>query len=194
MRRNAVKPAARIGWIVTWLLLNGCVMGITGNMCTEADLLAAAGQRSFDRGTAYVDAVGDLTIFGNQITASVRGTDEYIVLLTLGGSARVTGTCDCPYGNEGFFCKHCVAVGLAFWRNAKTGRRRARQTKAAEHADSGERTEAADSARQSGLHSWLSSLPREQLILLILDQLVEDEDWRRRLQMQAASAAADFTA
>jgi uncharacterized Zn finger protein len=170
------------------------VAGITGNVCTEADLLAVAGQRSFDRGTAYVDAVGDLTIFGNQITASVRGTDEYIVLLTLGGSERVTGTCDCPYGNEGFFCKHCVAVGLAFLRNARASRRHARQAKVAEHGDAGERSEAADSAKPAGLHSWLNSLPREQLILLILDQLVEDEDWRRRLQMRAASAAADFTA
>src|SRR5215469_18233481 len=149
MRRNAVKPAARIGWIVTWLLLNGCVMGITGNMCTEADLLAAAGQRSFDRGTAYVDAVGDLAIFGNQVTASVRGTDEYIVMLTLGGSARITGVCDCPYGMDGFFCKHCVAAGLAFLRNAKVSRRRAR------------RGDATDSAKPVGLHSWLNSLTKE---------------------------------
>ena len=164
-------------------MLNGCVVAIAGNICTEADLLAVAGQRSFDRGTAYLDAVDDLTIFGDQITASVRGTDEYIVMLTLGGSARVTGTCDCPYGQEGFFCKHCVAVGLAFLRDARSSRGKGRK-----------RAATTDEAKIVGLHSWLNSLSREHLLMLVLDQLVDDDDWRRRLELRAATAAADVEA
>src|SRR5260370_9061884 len=117
---------------------------IADNACTEADLLAAAGQRSFDRGSAYLDAVDDVVVFGNQVTASVRGTDEYIVMLTMGGSAGVTGVCDCPYGKEGFFCKHCVAVGLAFLRDARNGRnRRAESAKASRSAAGGEQRPAA---------------------------------------------------
>ena len=168
-------------------------------MCTEADLLAAAGQRSFDRGTGYLDAVDDLAIFGNQVTASVRGTDEYIVVLTLGGSAAVTGICDCPYGKEGFFCKHCVAVGLAFLRETKrdTKRETKRETRReakTSRSQPGEHTEATDGAKPVGLHSWLNSLSKQALLLLVLDQLVEDEEWRRRLELRAAGAAADVDA
>ena len=160
------------------------MVAIGGNVCTEADLLAAAGQRSFDRGVRYLDAVQDLAIFGNQVTASVRGTDEYIVVLTMGGSAGVTGACDCPYGKEGFFCKHCVAVGLAFLRDARRSRTsRSRTSRSGTTA-----------ARTPGLHSWLSSLSREDLFLLVVDQIVEDDDWRRRLELRAAAAAADIDA
>ena len=100
------------------LLLNDNVATIVGNGCTEADLRAAAGERSFERGIEYLDAVDNLAILGSKITASVSGTDEYIVVLHIGDDAPVSGACDCPYGKEGFFCKHCVAVGLAYLRLA----------------------------------------------------------------------------
>ncbi|GHB74754.1 hypothetical protein GCM10010397_51630 [Streptomyces spinoverrucosus] len=45
------------------------------------------------------------------VTAVVHGTDVYEVELTLGGGEGITGWCDCPYGQEGNFCKHCMAVG-----------------------------------------------------------------------------------
>ena len=171
---------------------------IDGNNYTEADLLAAAGQRSFDRGTGYLDAVDDLTVFGNQISASVRGTEDYIVVLTLGGragsgGAGISGICDCPHGKGGFFCKHCVAVGLAFLRNARASRRRGRRATAGDRARAGAQAQAGESSASS-LHAWLSSLGRDGLLLLVLDQLVEDEDWRRRLELRAASAAADIDA
>ncbi len=44
------------------------------------------------------------------------------------------------------------------------------------------------------MHSWLSSLSREDLFLLVIDQVVEDDDWRGRLELQAAAAAADIDA
>ena len=150
---------------------------------TEADLLAAAGQRSFDRGTKYLDAVGSLTVVGNQVTASVRGTDEYIAVLTVGRGSGVIGVCDCPHGKEGFFCKHCVAVGLAFLRETRTSKGKSRQAKA---------SEASQGAQAPSLYAWLDSLSKDALLLLVLDQLVEDEDWRSRLELRAASAAADL--
>jgi hypothetical protein len=175
------------------------VAAIAGNIFNEADLLAVAGQRSFDRGTEYLDAVGDLTVFGNQITASVRGTDDYIVVLTLGGRARISGICDCPYSKGGFFCKHCVAVGLAFLRNARASRRRGKRattgqrTPVGDQAAAGDQTHTGESSAAT-LHSWLTSLDRDGLLRLVLDQLVDDEDWRRRLELRAASAVADIEA
>ncbi|KUH37325.1 hypothetical protein ATE80_18705 [Streptomyces kanasensis] len=32
--------------------------------------------------------------------------------LLLGGRRKPAGTCDCPHGQEGNFCKHLVALGL----------------------------------------------------------------------------------
>ncbi|HET7017107.1 MAG TPA: hypothetical protein VFI65_24505 [Streptosporangiaceae bacterium] len=174
---------------------------IVGNGCTEADLRAAAGERSFERGIEYLDAVDDLAVLGNKITAAVRGTDEYIVVLNIGGHVPVSGACDCPYGKEGFFCKHCVAVGLAYLRSRSAARRRARPTASSAAASAAKSASTAESAatsaakpRSGGLQSWLNSLKREDLLLLVLDQLVEDDDWRGRLELRAASAAADLDA
>jgi hypothetical protein len=169
------------------------VVAIAGNIYSEADLLAAAGRRSFDRGTEYLDAVGDLTAFGNQISASVRGTDDYIVVLTVGGRAGISGICDCPHGKGGFFCKHCVAVGLALLRNVRANTRRGKRASTGDRARTSDGGTTAESSAPS-LHSWLTSLNRDGLLLLVFDQLVEDEDWRRRLELRAASAAADIDA
>src|ERR1035441_8502741 len=77
----------------------------------EADLRRVAGERSFGRGLGYLDAVGDLETGVDQVTATVYGTDAYEVVLDL-DDGGVTGECSCPHGQEGFFCKHLVAVGL----------------------------------------------------------------------------------
>jgi SWIM zinc finger len=79
---------------------------------TEADIKLAAGARSFERGLGYLGAVGDLEISDTEVTASVYGTSEYSVRLVFGDQG-LSGSCTCPYGRDGFFCKHCVAVGLS---------------------------------------------------------------------------------
>jgi hypothetical protein len=177
-------------------MLNGCVTTATRPPITEAALRAAAGERSFERGVSYLDAVTGLEVVGNQVMATVRGTGDYLVVLTLGEPAAgggLRGECGCPYGQEGFFCKHCVAVGLTVMRNARgSARRGARGTSDARRrsrgpADGG-KSEAAD------LGSWLNSLSREELLAVICDQVVEDDDWRRRLELRAATAAADVPA
>ena len=89
---------------------------------TEAALRAAAGERSFERGTRYLRAVSSMETVGNQVIATVRGSADYLVVLTLpevSSGAGPRGECNCPYGQEGFFCKHCVAVGLAILRDAR---------------------------------------------------------------------------
>jgi uncharacterized Zn finger protein len=153
---------------------------------TEADLRAAAGPRSFERGLEYLDAVAGLETVGNQVIATVRGSEDYLVVLTLGGSrpgsARLKGECDCPYAQEGFFCKHCVAVGLTVARGA-AGARGAANVPA---------QRARGKVRASDLESWLSALNRDDLLALIVEQALEDDEWRRRLQLRAAAAAADI--
>ncbi|HEY2488371.1 MAG TPA: SWIM zinc finger family protein, partial [Streptosporangiaceae bacterium] len=82
---------------------------------TEADLRRLAGNRSFERGVDYLDLVTDLDVAANEITATVRGSYDYAVLLET-DSGRLSGDCSCPYGQEGNFCKHLVAVGLVVLR------------------------------------------------------------------------------
>src|SRR5229473_433059 len=113
--------AAAIFEIVGRLMLNGCVTTATLPPITEAALRAAAGERSFERGVSYLGAVAGLETVGNQIIATVRGTGDYLVVLTTGEAGAgggLRGECGCPYGQEGFFCKHCVAVGLTLLRDA----------------------------------------------------------------------------
>lgn len=42
---------------------------------SEEDTRRAAGERSFSRGLDYLDAVADLEIGADQVTATVYGTD-----------------------------------------------------------------------------------------------------------------------
>ncbi|MEW2293177.1 DUF6880 family protein [Streptomyces sp. NPDC006743] len=145
---------------------------------TEAKLRALAGARSFERGRGYVDAVSGIEVGDDWVRASVRGTERYEAELTLGGPGGLAGECDCPYGQEGNFCKHLVALGLTMMtRKADLPRQR--------------RT-ARDRAR--ALDAWLSDLSRDELLTLVRDEIAEDRNVRRRLELRAASAAGDLAA
>ncbi|MFE1307819.1 SWIM zinc finger domain-containing protein [Streptomyces sp. NPDC058755] len=142
----------------------------------EDDLRALAGARSFERGLGYLDAVSGLEVGDGSVTALVHGTDVYEVELTLGEDDGVSGWCDCPYGQEGNFCKHCVAVGLTVLRRAKT--------------IPGQRATAR--ARTDGLEAWLTALSRDELLALVRAQIAEDRGLRRRLELRAAAARSDL--
>jgi uncharacterized Zn finger protein len=141
---------------------------------SEADLLQAAGERSYSRGLEYVDAVRNLRIGAAEITATVYGTDEYEIVLDLDADG-VTGECSCPYGQEGFFCKHLVAAGLTVLRRG---------------GDLPQQRAAAASKAQA-LDAWLDGLSRADLLTLVHEQIREDRSMRRRLELRAAAAGAD---
>ncbi|GAA4635905.1 SWIM zinc finger family protein [Actinoallomurus vinaceus] len=141
---------------------------------SEGDLLALAGERSFARAQGYLDAVADLEVTATGVTATVYGGDEYEVTLTVHSGKGLSGACDCPYGMEGAFCKHCVAVGLVVLRQRlDLGRARAAAT------SSGRR-----------LDAWLEALPRDRLLALLREQIAEDRNLRRRLEVRATAEQA----
>ncbi|HEX9066260.1 MAG TPA: hypothetical protein VF843_14220 [Streptosporangiaceae bacterium] len=187
----------------------------------EEELRAVAGDRSFERGLRYVGAVTGLEHAGDKVLATVRGAQDYLVVLTVPGGrvARpgLRGECGCPYGQEGFFCKHCVAVGLVVARGTGAlvpapraepgGPRNGGPVPAGAAAGAGMAGKAgtagragtavgagAGAAGRPDLSSWLGSLSREELLGLVSHQLLEDEDWRYRLELRAAAAAADLPA
>src|ERR1039457_2579033 len=142
----------------------------------EADLRRVAGERSFGRGLGYLDAVGDLETGVDQVTATVYGTDAYEVVLDL-DDGGVTGECSCPHGQEGFFCKHLVAVGLTVLGQA--GDVPAQRVAAA--------------AKARSLESWLEGLSRDDLLTLVREQVRADRGLRRRLELRAAAAGPDLS-
>jgi uncharacterized Zn finger protein len=141
---------------------------------TEGDLRTLADERSFTRAQSYLEAVADLEITVDGVTATVYGGDAYEVTLTINGDEGLSGECDCPYGMDGNFCKHCVAVGLVMLeRNVDLPKAQ---------------TAAAVSDRR--LESWLESLPRDRLLAILQEQLAEDRSLRRRLAVRATTEQA----
>ncbi|MET9882730.1 SWIM zinc finger family protein [Streptomyces sp. NPDC006430] len=141
----------------------------------EDDLRRLAGSRSFDRGLGYLSAVSALEIGDGTIAATVDGTDAYEVELT-NHEDGLTGWCDCPYGQEGNFCKHCVAVGLTVLAQA----------------ESVPRQRAAAASRTQQLDTWLESRSREELLSLVREHLAGDRTLRRRLELRAATSGDDL--
>ncbi|WP_326606676.1 SWIM zinc finger family protein [Streptomyces sp. NBC_01800] len=143
---------------------------------TEADLRALAGPRSFERGQGYLDAVTALEVGDGWVTATVHGTDAYEVELSLDEPEGLAGECDCPHGLDGNFCKHLVALGLTALARSESL--------------PGQRTGARNRAQD--LDAWLAALSRDELLALVREQIAEDRQVRRRLELRAASARGDL--
>lgn len=87
---------------------------------SPAKLKKLAGSAVFARGEVYFnsDAVSRLKIADDVLSARVTGSYPYIVKLWE-EDGGIEYECSCPHGEDGNFCKHCVAVGLAWL--AETG-------------------------------------------------------------------------
>ncbi len=86
---------------------------------TEPQLKQLADVRSWDRGVRYFNDGRVTAIIENRrdIVAKVMGARRYRVELRVAGNELV-GKCSCPMGDDGVFCKHCVAAGLAYLAGA----------------------------------------------------------------------------
>lgn len=84
-------------------------------------LQAEAGERGYARGAAYFEsgAVTDLVVSDETINARVTGSDEYAVQLW-NDRGELGYSFTCPVGDDGVFCKHGVAAGLAWLVGQKT--------------------------------------------------------------------------
>ncbi|GCD95180.1 SWIM zinc finger family protein [Embleya hyalina] len=139
---------------------------------TAEDLLAAAGSKSYGRGEGYLDAVANLAEDDpGVVTAVVYGNDTYGVVLEYGADG-LAGNCDCPYGDQGHFCKHCVAVGLTFLRSVEN------------------RPADEPGAHTFDLRAYLASLDPHELVDLLDEAAHNDPDLRRRLALRAARTDA----
>ena len=84
-------------------------------LLTPDELLGSAGERSYARGEEYFEAgrVDSLAENVGVVSAQVEGNEAYEVRLWA-EDGELASSCTCPWAEEGNFCKHCVAVGLAW--------------------------------------------------------------------------------
>ncbi|MGK7888891.1 MAG: DUF6880 family protein [Leptolyngbyaceae cyanobacterium] len=152
-------------------------------MATLSDILDSelletlAGHRFYERGVNYFHQgrVHALAQDGDHITAAVSGTATYQVHLWLDEHDDLQSDCSCPMGVAGYFCKHCVAVGLVWIAEPPPYR-----------PPSGTAT-APRATTMTDVRDYLSQQSHETLVQLIVDQAMNDPRWREQLLMKVAA-------
>ena len=134
---------------------------------TATHLQELAGKTAFLRGRAYANAgVVHITQQDAQaVSAKVMGSANYTVGLQF-KNAWLSGSCTCPVGRRGEFCKHQVALGLcwigpreASTPSAETGKRGKAATKA---------TAKQHHSPEAAVQGWLQAQSAEALRTLVL--------------------------
>ncbi len=133
-----------------------------------------AGARSFERGEDYFahGHVGSVVQHEETITAKVRGTRPYRVKLWV-ERGDLAHSCTCPVGADGAFCKHCVAVGLAWLEPGES-------TKAPE------KKPAKPAVTMDDVRAHLAGQDKNALVGMLMERAIDDDRLRQRLLMKAA--------
>ncbi|WP_347257907.1 DUF6880 family protein [Methylocaldum sp.] len=152
-------------------------MSELARLVTEKSLRRHAGATVFDRGAGYfrAGAVVDLADTGAAVKARVMGSEEYRVTLRADRGA-LDYACTCPMGEDGDFCKHVVATGLAWLAQHEDGKNATPFSATPEDFDA--------------LREYLNREDKPALVALILAQAEEDPDFRNRMRVKAAREIA----
>jgi len=132
-----------------------------------------AGGVSFERGEDYYldRQVKSLAENEGTITAKVQGTRPYQVELWI-EEDDLEYFCTCPMGADGEFCKHCVAVGLAW-------------LEAGDPKFSG-KGKPSPRVTIDDVRTYLLEEDKNVLVEMLVDRAIEDDRLRQRLLMKAA--------
>ncbi|HSW64504.1 MAG TPA: hypothetical protein VLH56_14545 [Dissulfurispiraceae bacterium] len=156
-------------------------------LITKRTLMSLAGDRSFNRGEEYREsgAVGRIAENNGTISAKVRGTHVYEVRLMAEGNGGIDYSCTCPVGRDGEFCKHCVALGLA-WIDGAAGRSDQEKKEASTEKN----------ARKSGqevtlkdIRMWLEGQETKLLIDMLMEQIKTSGRLREALTLKVAKTS-----
>lgn len=144
-------------------------------LITKTTLRDMAGSRVFQRGEDYFadGAVQRLRAAAEKISAVVDGSETYRVDLWVEGNELDYG-CTCPHAAEGNFCKHCVAVGLAWLAEHGKTEKSARSRKSKKRDDPWRM-----------IREYLAEQPREALVELLLEVALRDDRLYQTLELQA---------
>lgn len=138
------------------------------------NLRRLAGGSSFERGEEYFagDLVERLNEEDRLITARVQGTFPYRVKLWL-DKKDLGYSCTCPVGADGEFCKHCVAVGLA-WLEDNHGK----QTPG--------KSDQTATVTPDDVRAYLRGQDKDALVNLLVEHTAQDERLKQRLFLKTA--------
>ncbi|MGB8261273.1 MAG: DUF6880 family protein [Terracidiphilus sp.] len=154
---------------------------LLSQILTRSLILHLAGERYFERGVGYFQQgrVTELVQLGNSIEAIVEGTEEYVVKLTATAEG-LEHDCNCPLGLDDEFCKHCVAVALA-WLDAQS-------TPPKSPSGSGRAVKATGTAPVTGedIAAVLDATDKATLVKLLLEWSKDDTALREKLVRMAA--------
>ncbi|HYE34374.1 SWIM zinc finger family protein [Methylocaldum sp.] len=145
-------------------------------LITPAKLKELAGAAAFERGEDYFaeGTVDRLHRSGDKLSARVMGSEHYHVELWADGD-ELGYDCTCPRAADGYFCKHCVAVGLALLDER-------------EHtSDAGKQESKRDP--ESLIRKFLQIQSPEYLTGLLMDQAQRDDALYRSLLLKAERAS-----
>jgi len=144
------------------------------SLLNRRTLRRIAGKRSFERGEDYFASgqVGSLERHGSATTARVQGTRPYRVKLWV-DDGELEYSCTCPVAADGAFCKHCVAVGLAWAGEGQTEKPPGR-------------THAKPAVTLDDVRADLARQDKNALVEMLMGQATEDDRLRQRLLMKAA--------
>jgi len=142
---------------------------------SESTFKTLAGEGAYDRGLAYYNQgrVGPLLIEHSRITAQVTGSREYSVVLH--HTAKLfEGQCNCPASDNFDFCKHCVAVALAYYYQTQVNQ------------------ELSNANSDSPVLDYLNTLTKPQLAEELHNLLHKDKDTLSLWQLRAEIARGDL--
>ena len=144
-------------------------------LITRASLEDLAGSTAFRRGEEYfsVGAVERFRATDDKVTARVEGTETYQVELR-DDDGDLAYDCTCPRAANGYFCKHCVAVGLAWL---------AENSAASKSGATSGKKKRRDPWRD--IKEYLTTQPPETLIDLLLDVAQRDDRLYQSLLLKA---------
>lgn len=159
-------------------------ISMLNNLITPNNLKKLAGTTAFQRGEEYFTSglVERLLTAGQKVSARVAGTETYWVKLWADendGDGDLSYDCTCPRAADGYFCKHCVAVGLAWL--------------AEQQAESGVGKEKSKKKRRDpwqDIRDYLTQQKPEALINLVLEAAQRDDRLYQSLALKAERAGA----
>src|SRR5947199_5517703 len=143
------------------------------NNLSRSEIRQMAGERFFARGEKYFDEgrVHGLTDYRGQVVAKVAGTEDYRVKLWA-ERGHLNYSCSCPVGDDGEFCKHCVAVALALIEESG-GKGKKKSTKRS-------------AATMEDVRAFLERQGKEKLIEMLVNEALESDGLRERLFLETA--------
>lgn len=138
---------------------------------------ALASEKTFARGMAYFHegAVGTIDEDGDTISATVTGTHPYHVEFT-NCDGELDYDCTCPVGEDGEFCKHAVALGLAWLENGG---------EEVFQADASKTPKKKRVSKSDMLRKYLVTLSESELRDTLIDAAERDPNLRDRLLLAA---------